>query len=153
MTERTSQRLFGVSDAFDEPVVAGLTIAVAAILLVTPGLAFLLLKAKALRGSVYREVISRWKTWAVLAPLLIGPIILGAFWTVLLVLGLSLWCYREYSRATGLFRSRGIHLSVVVGIALVHFAVLDHWYDFFVALMPIMSIVIVIVGLDRKSVV
>jgi len=50
---------------------------------------------------------------------------------------LSLFCFREYARATGLFRERLLSLTVVLGILLTMFAVLDHWYHFFVALFPL----------------
>ena len=42
---------------------------------------------------------------------MIGPVLLGAAWLMLAVLILGLLCFREFSRATGLFRERGINQS------------------------------------------
>jgi phosphatidate cytidylyltransferase len=49
---------------------------------------------------------------------------------------LSLLCYREYARATGLFREKAVSTVVVLGILGVTFTELDHWYRLFVALVP-----------------
>ena len=72
-------------------------------------------------------------------PLLLAPILLGAFWTILGVGILSLLCYREYARATGLFREKVISLVVTLGILTMTFAVLDNWYGLFVAVPPFTS--------------
>ena len=56
-------------------------------------------------------------------------------------------CYREFARATGLFRHRAISAVVALGILLLTFAVADHWYHFFVALSSLTISLIVIVAL------
>src|SRR5262249_25266326 len=83
--------------------------------------------------------------WLVLCILI--PILAGAFWTILAVATLSLLCYREYARITGLFRERIISFIVVVGILLITFAALDNWYRLFVALFPLAVALIVVGGL------
>jgi phosphatidate cytidylyltransferase len=75
------------------------------------------------------------------------PILAGAFWTILAVATLSLLCYREYARITGLFRERTISAIVVIGILLITFAELDNWYRLFVALFPLTVALIAIGGL------
>jgi phosphatidate cytidylyltransferase len=72
---------------------------------------------------------------------------------MLLGLVLSLLCYREYARATGLFREHLLSAVVVAGIILVHFAALDNYYRLFVAAWPISISFIVLVPLiaDRPS--
>ena len=55
-------------------------------------------------------------SWLVLVPVLGVPVLLGAAWTMAAVTLLSLFCYREYARATGLFREKFISLLVVLGI-------------------------------------
>ena len=135
-------KVFGYRDAFDHPVTVVITIGIIAILTVTP---LVILSLSAL-GRITRphreELFKRYYTWLVLTPLMIGPVLLGAAWTIAAVLVLSLLCYREYARATGLFRERQISALVVLGIVLVSFASLDHWYGFFVALFPLMVSVI-----------
>jgi phosphatidate cytidylyltransferase len=70
----------------------------------------------------------------VLVPLLAVPVLLGAAWLIGVVFVLSLLCYREFARATGLFREKLISALVVLGTAATFGAVLDHWYSLFGAL-------------------
>lgn len=136
------ERLWGASRAFDHPVAAWITIGVGAAL----GAAFLVIALLSLTGRVKdplrRELWKRTLAWAVMAPVLIGPVLLGAGWTILGVAALSLACYREFARATGFFREKLVSAVVVLGILAVAFAALDHWYGFFVALFPLTVIVI-----------
>ena len=83
------------------------------------------------------ELWKRYLSWLVLVPLMAVPVLLGALWTILAVALLSLLCYREFSRVTGLAREPTVNTTAYVGILAVHFAVLDHWYGFFVALFPL----------------
>jgi phosphatidate cytidylyltransferase len=50
---------------------------------------------------------------------------------------MSLCCYREFARATGMFRNPSTSTLVVLGILAITFAVADHWYGIFVALTPL----------------
>jgi phosphatidate cytidylyltransferase len=129
-------RLFGTEHAFDHPVTETVTLAVAALLLAAPLVIALLTRLGWIDAHLRTELMRRWRSWLVLTPLILAPILLGAAWTILAVGVLSLLCYREYARATGLFREKVISLVVVLGILMVTFAVLDHWYRLFVALTP-----------------
>ncbi len=60
---------------------------------------------------------------------------------------LSVLCYRECARITGLFRERTISFIVVIGILLITFAELDNWYRLFVALFPLTVALVAIGGL------
>ena len=137
MTASASDRLFGYSHAFDHPVTIWVTVGGLAALAMTPLVIALLSRS----GRVAPDRLSRWwlrwRTWLFLTPLILGPILLGAAWTILGVGLLSLFCYREYARATGLFREKAISLTVVLGITLVTFAAFDNWYRLFVALTPL----------------
>jgi phosphatidate cytidylyltransferase len=88
-----------------------------------------------------------------MVPLMLGPVLLGAFWTIAGIGLLSLFCYREYARATGLFREKLLSLVLMLGIVAVTLATLDHWYRLFVALTPLMVAVIAATGLlaDRPN--
>ena len=81
------------------------------------------------------------------------PIVLGRLWVIGAVGLLSLLCYREFARATGLFRERLMSLIVVIGIGVLTFAAADHWYGLFVATTSLTITVIVIVAVlsDRPS--
>lgn len=103
--------------------------------------------------ALRRELWLRLGTWCALLPLMIGPVLWGRVPTIGAVTILSLLCYREFARATGLFRERVVSAAVVLGILLVNFAALDHWYGLFVALGPIMACVIAVasIPLDRPA--
>ncbi|MBI2433687.1 MAG: phosphatidate cytidylyltransferase [Candidatus Hydrogenedentes bacterium] len=136
MNSATRERLFGFHHAFDHPVTLAVTIGLAAILLVVPLVLFVLARLGRIEGAQRQELWRRYYSWLVMVPLLLGPILAGAAWTILGIGVLSLFCYREYARATGLFREKLISLVVVIGIVAVTLTVLDHWYGLFVALTP-----------------
>jgi hypothetical protein len=86
-------------------------------------------------------------------PVVVLPVLLGAACTIVVLTVLSLLCYREFGRATGLFRDKLMSLLVVVGILALAFAVADRWYALFVALTPMSIVVIAAVAtsLDRPK--
>ncbi len=134
MDETTRQRLFGWSAAFDHPATVIIVVGAAAAIVLSIVLVELLGRRGLLDAQARGHLRQRCLTWAILAPLLIGPVLLGAAWTIGMICLLALACYREMARATGQFRHRSISLLVVLGIITMHLAALDHWYGFFVAL-------------------
>src|SRR3989449_8936737 len=141
------QRLFGFRHAFDDPVTVVLTLAVAALLLLAPLLIFSTTRAAKSTAEKRKELWYRYRSWIWLVLCILIPILAGAFWTILAVATLSLLCYREYARITGLFRERTISFIGVIGILLITFAELDNWYRLFVALFPLTVALIAIGGL------
>jgi phosphatidate cytidylyltransferase len=137
VTDATWSRLFSFSEAFEHPVTVGLAAAVAAIAVVTPLAILGLGRSGKTSPELNRELWTRYLSWLVLIPLIAGPILLGAAWTIAAVAAMSLLCYREFARATGLFREKTVSLVVVLGIIAVMLAALDHWYELFVALFPL----------------
>ncbi len=137
MTPETRERLFGTHSAFHDPFVARTTLAVVVLLAIAPVIIALLSKTGKTTGRLQKDLWDRYFSWLVLAPLIVGPILLGAGYAIVAVGILSLLCYREYARATGLFRERAISIVVVVGIILVTFSSLDNWYSLFTALWPL----------------
>ncbi|MHC5071602.1 MAG: phosphatidate cytidylyltransferase [Planctomycetota bacterium] len=132
-----NERLFGYQHAFDHQVTVWLTVFAAGVLVIAP--LFIAMGVLSGRiGSAQRtELRKRYLSWLLLAPLMVVPILLGAFWMMLAVMLLSILCYREYARVTGCFRHRMLSLVVVAGMLLVFFAVFDHWYGLFVAAAPL----------------
>ncbi len=151
MSSETLERLFGASHALDHPVTLIVTIALAALLPVTLAAIWLLAKTGRIDEKLRIELMRHYWSWLVLIPLILGPILLGAKWTIVGVGLLSLLCYREYARATGLFREKTISLVVVLGILMVMFAALDHWYRLFVALVPITIGIIAMAAILRDE--
>jgi phosphatidate cytidylyltransferase len=118
------------ANPFQNPVTLGIVIGVAVVLAGGAALIFVLGLAGRLAPALRGELWTRLGSWCVLAPLMIAPILLGRIWTIGAVSLLGLACYREYARATGLFREHVVSLFV-------NLAALDHWYNFFLALMPL----------------
>jgi phosphatidate cytidylyltransferase len=138
MNPEAKVRLFGYWQAFDHPLTLGISIGLIGILSLTPIVLAGLSHAGWLNAPMRGELDRRYKSWLVIIPLLLIPTLLGAFWVILGV-GLLGWlCYREYARATGLFREKVLSLLIVAGIAGMTFAALDNWYRLFVALTPLL---------------
>jgi phosphatidate cytidylyltransferase len=148
-----AQRLFGLRHAFDHPLVLWATLCFALVLALTPFLARGLLAVGRIDGQNYADILARWRSWLWLTLLLLGPILLGAAWVMAGVLVLSLLCFREYARATGLFREKGIDLVVVAGIFVVAFAAFDHFERLFFASAALTCglIVVATIPLDRPK--
>jgi phosphatidate cytidylyltransferase len=149
----TWNRLFGFRHAFDEPVVVFIVGALCAGLALAPLAIWLLGRAGRLNSSLKDDLWRRYFSWLAMIPLVVGPVLLGAAWTILAVTVLSLLCFREFAAATGFFRERLMCVLVVIGILGLSFAVVDHWYRLFVALTP-MSVVVMMAlatSIDRPK--
>jgi phosphatidate cytidylyltransferase len=133
MNEATRERLFGFQHAFDHPVVTSVVVLIAVVFIMTYAVFTLLHRGGRIGEEQYESVMTTWCSWLWLAPFMLAPLLLGAAWVVAAVCLLSLLCYREYARATGLFRDKTISLVVVLGIFLVTFAVIDNYPRLFFA--------------------
>lgn len=142
MNPDARERLFGYERAFDHPLSVGVTIGLIAVLCLAPIVVAGLSRAGILNPSMQSELNRRYRSWLVIVPLLLVPTLLGAFWVIIGVGLLGLLCYREFARATGLFREKAMSLLIVLGIAALTFATLDNWYRLFVALTPLTIAVI-----------
>ena len=131
------QMLARWSEAFAHPVTVWIVLTVVGALLAGTIIIGALSLARLIGPTLRNELWLRLGSWGVLAPLIIAPVLVGRVWTIAAVTALGLVCLREYDRATGLFRERLVCLVVVLGILAENFAALDHWYNFFVALMPL----------------
>ncbi len=142
-----------MSTAFAHPVTVWIVAATVGVV----ALATLVIGALTLMGrgtpAFRRELWLRLGSWCLLLPLMFVPVLAGREWTIAAVLVLSLLCYREYARATGLFRERLLSAFVVLGILLASFAALDNWYGFFVALWTLSVTVLAVatIPLDRPA--
>lgn len=127
MNAATFQHLFDTSGAFAHPAtrvaigVAGVGIGGALVLN-----AFLARSGK-IDPALAKDIRTRTITWAIIAPLTLGMIVVMPLTAILAAAALALLSYREFARATGLFRERLISALVVLGSLGVTFAVLDHW--------------------------
>src|SRR5262249_11698541 len=123
----------GFWKAFDHPVTVGVTAALGVVLAADLAALWWLSRPGRTSEAARRDLLPRLRSWAVLAPLMLVPILLGAAWVMAAVCLLSLLCFQEYARATGLFREKKISAVVVLGILVVTFAAVDHWARLFFA--------------------
>lgn len=135
-------KLFQPDSAFEHPLTIGLCMLIVVVLLVA-GLAVSFINHSAKLSEVLRkELVTRYLSWLVIVPLIVGPILLGPGSTILLISLLGLACFAEFARVTGLFRHRLLTILVVIAILATAYATMDHYYDMFVA-MPALAIVVI----------
>ena len=149
----TAHRWFGLHGAFAAPLVGPVLVGLAVVLAAFPvGLA-IAGRAGRVPAKLSRELWDRYLSWLIFIPLMVGPVLLGAAATIVAVGVLSLLCYREFARATGLFRYTATSATVAAGIGAVTFAVADHWYEMFASLPPIFIALIAATALlvDRPA--
>ncbi len=153
MNRLSYERLFGMKYALDSGVVRLSMLAILGAFLVAPVLFLALRQAGKIPDKQNDELWKRYRSWLILVPMMAIPVLLGAFWTIMAVGTLSILCYREYARATGLFRETLTSLLVALGILAITFSVLDHWYGLFTALVPLWSGLIAAVAIfeDRPK--
>lgn len=147
MDVASRQRLWGYDHALDSSFVRGFLMGLAVLLVAVPLSLWLLQTLGKLNPERRCELWARYRSWLVFIPLIVGPVLLGAAWTIAAVALLSLFCYREFARATGMFRQPAVSSLVVLGILVLTFAIADHWYGLFVAVTPLMIAVIAAVGI------
>lgn len=153
MNPEVLKHFFHCGDAFAFPLTRWAVIFVAALLAITPGIVAVLSASGKLSEATKRDIMTRWKSWIWLVLFLFTPILLGAGWVILGVMLLSLACYREFARATGVFHERWISIAVVFGILLVTFAIIDNYQRLFFAAAPLTIglINVITIPLDRPS--
>ncbi len=141
------ERLFDYRSAFEHSISTIAVAAIAALLLLVPMLVVVLGRLGLMPRTLRQEILVRTASWAVIVLVVVGPILLGAFWAILVFFLLAVAGYVEYARVTGLFRDSAVSWAVLIGIACAFFAVLDHWYAFFAALAPLGVVLIAAVAL------
>ena len=153
MSDTTRERLFGWWQGLDHPVVLWVTVALAAVLCVLPIFLWGLSRGNRIDDKMRRELWQRYITWLVLIPLMVGPLLLGAFWTMLAVTLLSIGCYLEFARNTPIKAQWPLHAVAISGICVVNLAALDHWWELFTAAFPVTVCLLAIVALlpDRPN--
>ena len=78
----TNQRLFGFRHAFDSPVTLWITLSVIGALVVASIMIWILRALGRTSDKLHDELVKRVGSWAVMTPLLLGPVLLGAAWTI-----------------------------------------------------------------------
>lgn len=139
--------------AFAHPVTRGIVGATVLVLLAAAAVIYALGATGRVGPALRRELWLRTGSWAGLLPLMIVPVLAGRVWTIAAVTLLGVLCLREYDRATGLFRHYVMSGGVVAAIGAVNLASLDHWYNLFMALIPLGVVFLAVVSIpaDRPA--
>ena len=153
MNAETSERFFSCRDALAHPLTLGCIIFLGAALVAAPLVFMVLRRTVTIDNATYTELWARWRSWIWISIAMVAPILLGAAWVIAGVFLLSLFCYREFARATGIFREKMIGLAVLAGLLLICFAVIDNYPRFFfsTAVLGIGLIAIVTIPQDRPQ--
>jgi len=139
MPDMPSRRdlLFDWEHAFDQRFVLYLVVGVAAVLLGAFAILVLHTRQARVAADARADLIRRYASWLALTLFLLISVLLGAGPTIVAIGVLSLLCYREYARATGLFREKMVSVVVVLTLVGITAAVFDNWYRMCVALTPL----------------
>src|SRR4051794_25002294 len=151
MDPASKERLFGWRHCLDTKFEQGFMLGLLVLLLAVPLVIWVLQAAGKLSGERRAELWARYRSWLIFIPLMIVPVLLGAAWTILAICLMSNLCYREFARATGIFRQPDISALVVIGILVLTFAVADHWYGLFVAVTPLFVALIAAIAICRDE--
>lgn len=93
------------------------------------------------------------RTWLFILPPLLAAVWLGAgVWTVFVAL-VSMYGFKEYAKASGLYRERGFVVVVLAAIAGINLAAFVQRYDFFMAasMWAVLTLVVVPIVLNRTD--
>ena len=116
---------------WQHPVVIGITGAIVFGLLLASVLIRVFRRADRIDADTYDELILRVRSWYILSAVMVLPILIGpkAVWMFFLLL--AIFCFWEFCKATGLNESKTEMWTVILGICVTFFAILDHWMDMF----------------------
>ena len=145
--------LFPGPDVFDQPLVFGAVVGIVLLLVVAFAVNGLMWSFGSISREQFQEIHLRVKSWCWLVLGILTPILLGPGWVMAAVLCLSLLCYREFARATGVFREREIGAIVVLGIVSVTLANAMH-YDrmyFSLAALTVVALAIITIPTDQPK--
>jgi phosphatidate cytidylyltransferase len=139
--------------AFDSPVVRWICVTLVVILSIAPILISFLTRRHIVADEHRAKMMRTYASWLVLAPMMAAPVLLGRGYKMLAVGALSILCYREFARATGLFRERIVSATIVVGLLLITLVTLDNWYIAMAALWPLTIAMIMVLAIlsDRPK--
>jgi phosphatidate cytidylyltransferase len=147
----SKQRLWGWRHCLDTPFARDFIIGLVVLLVAVPLVIWGLQAAGRIGNERRAELWARYRSWLIFIPLMILPVLLGAAWTIGAISVMSILCYREFARATGMFRQPDVSALVVIGILAITFAAADHWYGLFVAITPLLVALIAAIALCRDE--
>jgi phosphatidate cytidylyltransferase len=128
------EHLFSISRPIAHPVTFYTVVIAGAVLVLTLPVVWVMGRMGWSSAKTRADVWTRHTTWMFLAPAIILPLLLCAASAMAVIGALSLLCYREFARATGLFRFRLLSAVVALGILALFLAAADNWFKLFMAI-------------------
>jgi phosphatidate cytidylyltransferase len=92
------------------------------------------------REKMHRELILRLRTWAVIIPATVIPILIGPAGIACAVVILGFVCFREFTRACGLAGDRWQTAAILTGLVLIGVAILRHDYPLLLLSAPVVAV-------------
>ena len=105
-----------VTETFAHPLTGVIVLAVGLLLVLAPLVLQLLRRGGFVTSGHFAEMWLRWKSWIWLSMAMMLPILLGPEFVAIAAALLGLFCYHEFSRASGLCRERSVSVTIVLGI-------------------------------------
>ncbi|MDB4405749.1 phosphatidate cytidylyltransferase [bacterium] len=103
-------------------------------------ISFLLHRRGLTSPKMHHELMLRIRTWGIIIPATVIPILIGPAGITAAVLLLGFVCYREFSRATGLEGDHLLFASVMVGLLVVAIAILKHDQQLLLLSAPLVAV-------------
>lgn len=90
--------------------------------------------------KMHRELILRIRTWALIIPATVLPIILGPVGITIAVLLLGFVCFREFSRASAIDHDRPLFASAMIGLLVIALAILKNDHRLLLLSAPLVAV-------------
>ncbi len=143
--------LFTVRDAFRDGVVVWFVVGSFALLAAAFALSFALHRTKRISDELHRELLTRTTSWSWLIAIIGGAIVLGRGATIAAVALLSLLAYRDFARATGVFRVRSLSVVFTLGTCALAFAAADRWHRMYFATISLVVLTLAAITIARDE--
>lgn len=153
MIQALQHRLWNFAPALQERFTVSAVVLVAVALVISGVLIAWIRRTRGPSDPVVRELTLRWRSWIWISLLVLVPILLGSGWVIVGVCVLSILCYGEFARVTGIQGERAINAVVILGILGLAFASFDNFFRLFASLLPLTVALIAIVSIlqDRPE--
>lgn len=151
MIDVLRDRFWNLEAALHERFTVGAVVFIAVAIMLSGAVIAFVRARKRHDDPLVRELVLRWKSWIWITVLVLAPILMGSGWVIVGVCILSLLCYGEFARVTGILHERAIGSVVAIGIVVLAFASLDNYFRLFASTLPLTVATIAIVSILKDQ--
>lgn len=144
---------FRAVEGFAHPLTRAIVLAVGLLLVLAPLVLQILRRSGFVTPEHFAEMWLRWRSWIWLSAAMMLPILLGANLVAVAAAILGVFCYHEFGRASGLFRERSVHATIIFGIIALGAAQImggESWFNA-TAVICVILILLVSIPFDRPD--